>query len=104
MRIIALCKLCHLTTHYGFSRMNGMKEKVSSHLKKIRNFNLEELNEHINTAYATWLERNQYEWNLDLSMITLNNYEIVKPVKIENRKKISYFRLNKLDKSNNSDK
>lgn len=40
-----------------------MEEKVSNHLNKIRNFNL--------------------ELNLDLSLITLNGFEIVKQVKIE---------------------
>lgn len=93
VRLIGLCKLCHSTTHFGLSRMNGMEEKVSNHLKKVRNFNFEELKEHIDVAYAIWLERNNLEWNLDLDLITSNGFEIVKPVKIEDRKNISLEKI-----------
>jgi len=96
VRLIGLCKLCHSTTHFGLSRMNGMEGKVSHHLKKVRNFNLEEMIEHIDIAYSIWLERNNLEWNLDLDLITSNGFEIVKPVKIEDRKNISLEKIIKL--------
>jgi len=93
VRLIGLCKDCHSTTHYGFSRMNGLEEKIKSHLMKIRNFNLEELREHVDIAYAVWIERNQYDWNLDLSLITSNGFEVVKPVKTFDRKNISLQKI-----------
>ena len=96
VRLIGLCKLCHSTTHFGLSRMNGMEQKVSNHLKTVRNFNIEELKEHIDVAYTIWLERNNLEWNLDLDLITSNGFEIIKPVKIEDRKNISFEKLNSL--------
>lgn len=89
IRLVGLCKLCHLTTHYGFARMNGNEKTVSDHLQKIRNFNCEELMEHIDIAYAIWFERNNYDWNLDLSLITNNNFTIIHPVKTIDRKNIS---------------
>lgn len=88
VRLVGLCKLCHLTTHYGFARIKGMEEKVSEHLKKIKNFNSEELKKHIENAYTIWLERNNIKWNLDLSLITSNGYEIVQPVFTNERKNI----------------
>jgi len=94
VRLIGLCKLCHSTTHFGFAKMNGKEVEVSEHLKRIRNFNLEELKEHIDIAYAVWLERNVLEWNLDISLITSNGYEIIKPVKVEDRKNVILDKLN----------
>jgi len=93
VRLIGLCKNCHSTTHYGFSRMNGLEEQIKAHLMKIRNFNLEELKEHIDIAYAIWIERNQYDWYLDLSLITSNGFEVVKPVKTFDRKNISLQKI-----------
>lgn len=93
VRLVGLCKNCHLTTHYGFSRMNGKEEQVKTHLMKIRNFNFEELKEHIDTRYAIWIEQNQYNWNLDLSLITSNGFEVIKPIKTFDRKKISLQKI-----------
>lgn len=73
--------------------MNNIEEKVSNHLKKVRNFNLEKLKEHIDTAYAIWLERNNYVWNLDLDLITSNGFQVVKPVKIKDRINIALEKI-----------
>ena len=50
--------------------------------------NLKELKEHVDIAYATWIERNQLEWELDLSLITSNGFVIVNHVNKTNRKNI----------------
>ena len=88
VRLIALCKNCHLATHYGFAKISGKEQEAYNHLLNTRKCNIEELNEHISLAYALWNERNQYDWSLDLELILKNNFEIVKPVKKEERKKI----------------
>lgn len=93
-RIIGLCKLCHQSTHIGFAKINGKEAEALEHLKKVRNFNFEELKEHVDIAYAIWRERNQYVWALDLGLITSNGYEIVKPVETSERKNISNQKIN----------
>ena len=62
VRLIGLCKPCHLVTHFGFARISGKEEETLEHLKKVRKFNLEELKEYIDIAYAIWLEKNQHTW------------------------------------------
>lgn len=85
VRLIGLCKPCHLVTHIGFARISGKEEEALEHLKKVRGFNLEELREHVDIAYAMWLERNQYSWELDLSLITSNGFKIINPIEKKNR-------------------
>lgn len=88
VRLIGLCKLCHQSTHLGFATINGNGETAIKHLQKVRNFTEEEVKEHIDMATAIWNERNQYEWKLNLDLITLNGFEIIKPVLMDDRKNI----------------
>lgn len=89
VRLVGLCKLCHLATHMGFAKISGKEHEAMEHLKKVRNFNSEQLREHIDMAYTIWMERNEFTWNLDLSLITSNGFEIIIPVEKNDRKKIS---------------
>lgn len=79
VRLVGLCKLCHLTTHFGLARMNGQALIAMKHLQKVRGFELEQSKEHIEMAFAIWNERNQYKWTLDLSLITSNDFGLVIP-------------------------
>jgi len=76
VRIIALCKLCHAATHYGHSKRTKNIEKINNHIKKINNYNDEELQEHINNSYALWKERNKIKWNLDFSILINSGFTI----------------------------
>jgi len=76
VRIIALCKLCHSATHYGHSKRTKNIEKINNHIKKINNYNDEELQEHINNSYALWKERNKIKWNLDFSILINSGFTI----------------------------
>jgi hypothetical protein len=49
---------------------------------------LEELKEHVDMAYSIWIERNQFDWELDLSLITSNGFAISKPIDKADRKNI----------------
>ena len=86
VRLIGLCKPCHLVTHIGFAKISGKEQEALEHLKNVRNFNLEELRENVDIAYAIWIERNQFDWDLDLSLITSNGFTIIDPVKKSDRK------------------
>jgi len=74
IRIIALCKLCHQATHYGHSKASKNINKINEHIKKIQNYNDNELKIHIDDAYKTWRERNKINWNIDLSIITNSGF------------------------------
>lgn len=94
VRLIGLCKQCHLVTHIGFARISGKEQEALEHLKKVRGFNLEELKEHVDIAYAMWIERNQYLWEMDLSIITSNGFKIINPIEKNNRINIVENKLN----------
>lgn len=80
MRIIALCKLCHLATHFGYANLPHVNrgEEAKQHFMKVRNFTEEQFEKHEEEAFILWHERNSHTWILDLSLITDNNIDLVK--------------------------
>lgn len=76
VRIIALCKLCHSATHYGHSKRKKNIDKINNHIKKINNYNDEELKEHINNSYKIWKDRNKIKWKLDFSILINSGFKI----------------------------
>lgn len=74
IRIIALCRMCHNSTHYGHSKQTKEMAKIHEHLKKVKKINDEELINHINDAYKQWEERNKIKWVIDTSIITNSGF------------------------------
>lgn len=70
MRIIALCKACHEVTHMGLAQIKGRGEPATKHLMDVLGINKHEAKKHIEQAFSIWNERNQLEWELDLTIIT----------------------------------
>jgi len=85
VRLVALCNMCHTTTHIGLAGINGKGYEALEHLKKVRNFTYEQAIEHKNQAFQLWRERNTIEWNLDLSLLTNNNIKLIKNVSSKER-------------------
>ena len=85
MRILALCNLCHLVTHFGRANLPDVNrgEEAKQHFMKVRNFTEEQFEEHRKEAYRLWRERNINTWTLDLSLITDNNIELVKKYNLD---------------------
>jgi hypothetical protein len=88
VRIVALCQLCHQSTHIGLAGINGKYEQAKEHLKKVRNFSEKEFLEHENNAWEIWRERNKIKWNLDLSLITSNNLQLTEKIPDKDDRKI----------------
>lgn len=74
VRIIALCKICHLSTHIGYAGIIGKKQMAMDHLKKTRGFTDEELKIHRKEAFVLWRERNNVKWKIDISLMTKNGF------------------------------
>ena len=105
VRLVALCNMCHTTTHMGLAQIRGKGDEALEHLKQVRNFTQEEVIEHKNQAFQVWRERNEIEWNLDLSLLTDNNIKLSKNVSSEERvnimeKTLSVVRNNITDRIN----
>ena len=88
VRLVALCKMCHTTTHIGLAGIKGKGSEALEHLKKVRNFTHEEAIEHKKQAFQVWRERNTIKWNLDLSLLTNNNIKLIKNVSSKEREDI----------------
>ena len=89
MRIIALCSNCHQTTHIGLAGIKGKSDEAKQHLCKVRKFTLEECEKHIKEAFSIWNERNKFDWELDLTLITSNNIKLSNTVNKDERKHIA---------------
>jgi 5-methylcytosine-specific restriction endonuclease McrA len=76
-RIIALCKPCHLFTHYGYARVSGQEKKAQKHYLSLYNVNYDQMMNQINNAYQIWMGRSSKKWVLDLSILKNSNIEII---------------------------
>ncbi len=85
VRLVALCKMCHTSTHIGHAGIKGKGAEALEHLKKVRNFTNEEAIEHKKQAFQVWSERNTIEWNLDLSLLINNGIKLTQNVSPKER-------------------
>jgi UDP-N-acetylglucosamine transferase subunit ALG13 len=70
-RVVALCPMCHLSSHYGFAQIKGKEKLVRTHLMKINNWNEEYLDLHLEVAFEDYYRRSNYKWELDISIVPL---------------------------------
>ena len=94
MRIVALCEMCHLATHIGYADIVGREADARAHLARVRNFNADETQAHIDEAFRLFRTRSQTTWNLDLSLITDNGIALATDIPDrETRRTISHLRF-----------
>lgn len=77
MRIIALCTDCHLATHIGHTTITNRGNEAFDHLMKVTGMSLEQAEDHIDEAYELCAARDEYIWELDLSIITDSGIKLV---------------------------
>lgn len=81
-RIIALCSTCHAGTHMGLTETRGSQvyiDRIVNHFKKVAKMTDAEYKEHSDEAFKTYNLRSKFKWNLDLSLLTKNNFTILSP-------------------------
>lgn len=69
MRIVSLCKPCHLYTHMGYASLQGKAEEAIAHKMKISGMSRAEVDREIEAAFKLWEQRNKSEWVLDLGVL-----------------------------------
>jgi hypothetical protein len=69
MRIVSLCKPCHLYTHIGYAGLQGKTEEAIAHKMKVSGMSRAEVDQEIAAAFKLWEERNKTEWVLDLGIL-----------------------------------
>jgi hypothetical protein len=69
MRIVSLCRPCHLYTHMGYASLQGKAEEAIAHKMKISGMSRAEVDREIEAAFKLWEQRNKSEWVLDLGVL-----------------------------------
>ncbi|GFH41405.1 hypothetical protein [Pseudolactococcus insecticola] len=69
-RIACICTECHQSIHFGKANVDGIADKALNHLITVNNWQLARGIKVINKAIDTWEERSNYEWNVDISIIS----------------------------------
>lgn len=88
VRLVALCHSCHEATHMGLARIKGRGEAAKRHLSVVTGLAGEALEQHIADAFSLWSERNEFDWELDISMLTDAGFEVIRPVNTQDRRHI----------------
>lgn len=68
-RLIAICADCHEVTHFNLTYGKRREENAIDHFRKVTGLDRIRVEEHIEDAYASWKDRNDFKWSDDLSMI-----------------------------------
>jgi Domain of unknown function (DUF5710) len=95
-RIICLCQPCHDMTHYGFlvtryqwgQVSEEYANRVLAHFQRVTGFSDEQGEAHIDEAWELWEWRNQFDWTLDLSMVTAAGIRVRKPPEAAERAEV----------------
>lgn len=75
--LISLCPLCHLTKHIGRAIAMGKDKICHVQMSKVNKWNQEQILEHILASFELHKERSKHEWELDISMLEKEPYNIV---------------------------
>jgi hypothetical protein len=68
-RIICLCPLCHIATHYGRARIAGQQDRADAQLMRINGWDAPQLHAHVSDAFRIWTLRSAMPWTLDVSIV-----------------------------------
>ncbi|MBV8347029.1 MAG: hypothetical protein JOZ49_05680 [Mycolicibacterium sp.] len=77
-RLICVCQPCHEMTHFGLTMTRFTRGQLSesyvnrllAHFQAVTGLSDADGEAHIDAAFQLWESRNQYDWTLDLSMLT----------------------------------
>ena len=71
-RLICLCTDCRTATHFGLASINGKSAEASKHLCSVTGLSanqVNQVNQHIDAAFALWRRRSAITWELDLGIL-----------------------------------
>lgn len=101
-RLICLCTDCHTTTHFGFAQLRGLDGQAFEHLVEVTEMDETEAGHEIDAAFTLWQQRSQYDWELDLSILTATDIAIVQPQDANQRHQAAHTQLT-IERDNKSD-
>lgn len=87
-RIMCLCKLCHLGTHWGYTGSIGLTEEVRAHIRKVTGWSEEEFSSHLRERKTQ--RPSELNWILDLSMMETIGIKLVDPNSVAARQRNNF--------------
>jgi len=92
IRLMCVCKLCHLSIHSGLAGEFGLNFSVEEHIKKITGWRKSDLKRHRKEAKKRWEILSWLDWEIDVSIainagLTTYSKEEVKIRIFERRRK-----------------
>lgn len=76
VRLIALCPKCHKVKHIGLAQINGEEDMCRMHLMKVNNISEFDADNYIEDSFQIWLERSDYDWQVDISWLDNNGDQL----------------------------
>jgi len=74
--LISLCPTCHQVKHIGRAIAIGKHKQAYAQLMKVNKWTQKQVEEHILESFEIHKERSKYEWELNLSILTEEPYNI----------------------------
>ena len=68
MRIMCLCKMCHLSVHIGLASQLGFREEIENHIFSISGWEKNDLSAHMNDAREKWQSLSRASYKMDVSI------------------------------------
>ena len=68
-KIIALCNKCHEVKHIGLAELRGNFDRAKKWFMEINDISDKEADYLIDDAFQLWDERNQHQWQTDISIL-----------------------------------
>lgn len=106
MRIMCLCKNCHLSVHIGVASKMGIRQEIEAHILSITGWSKDEFSKHVKEAREQWGALIGKSWKMDLSLAENAGITLLDPGKIQENiatkraalaKEISQSELNNVD-------
>lgn len=70
VKILPLCKACHMVCHIGFWSMQGKHDQVVAHMMRIRKISKNEATAEISAAFQVFDKLSRFEWALDIEAVS----------------------------------
>ncbi len=74
--LISLCPFCHMTKHIGRSISIGAEKICYNQMAKVNKWSIEQIQKHIVDSFEVHKERSKHEWQLDISLLEKEPYNI----------------------------
>ncbi|MHB1702352.1 MAG: hypothetical protein ACYCSN_19910 [Acidobacteriaceae bacterium] len=69
MRIMCLCKMCHLSVHIGVASQLGFREEVENHIFSMTGWGKNDLAKHLADSRDAWKALSRISWKQDVSIV-----------------------------------